>query len=427
MDWNRLEQDRAARRFAVTLLAASVCALVLGGCNASPDSAFERTDTTSQGVVTATGVDFSLDKPPGSSIHAAGYSFAVRYLSGYNPKDITRTEATALWAAGVDVVSNWELCGGDPGCGGASTVSGFATGASDARAAEAEAAAVGAPPGRPIYFSIDFDTQYTTPDPMPGVSAYFDGVASVIGLSRTGAYGSQHTLKYLFDTGKITWGWQTAAWLYGGGWDSRAQVRQVAFNVSVGSYSQCCDEDEAQAADFGQWHAASGPVTPQCVNDPGTGNNCGNESVISDGNADTLYHCAGYGPATVVEVCANGCVHEPPGIDDTCAPGGAADAGGEDARSVADSGPPAPGPEGGGGMADLDGGSAVEGGPDGRAGQAATGGSEGCAVTRARGAGGLPRTGAAAAIALAAAVARRRRRARTGARPEQRASRAARC
>jgi hypothetical protein len=60
------------------------------------------------------------------------------------------------------------------------------------------------------------------------------------------------------------------------------------------------------------------PPPVLCVNNPGVGNNCGDESVISGGNANTLYHCNGAGPATVVETCSAGCVHRPPGIDDVC-------------------------------------------------------------------------------------------------------------
>ncbi len=58
--------------------------------------------------------------------------------------------------------------------------------------------------------------------------------------------------------------------------------------------------------------------SPLCINDPGVGNNCGDESVISGGSASTLYHCNGYGPATVVQVCSSGCQHNPPGVDDAC-------------------------------------------------------------------------------------------------------------
>ena len=62
----------------------------------------------------------------------------------------------------------------------------------------------------------------------------------------------------------------------------------------------------------------SGGGGPSCVNDPGVGDDCGNESVISGGSATTLYHCNGPGAATVVASCTQGCVHEPPGTDDAC-------------------------------------------------------------------------------------------------------------
>lgn len=74
-------------------------------------------------------------------------------------------------------------------------------------------------------------------------------------------------------------------------------------------------EGAADAADAGADHAAA---DAQCVDNPGTGNNCGNEQVISGGDPDTLYHCNGPGPATVVQVCPAGCIDEPPGVDDFC-------------------------------------------------------------------------------------------------------------
>jgi hypothetical protein len=57
---------------------------------------------------------------------------------------------------------------------------------------------------------------------------------------------------------------------------------------------------------------------PQCVNDPGVGDNCGDEHVISGGDMSTLYHCNGPGPATVITHCAYGCQDEPAGVNDKC-------------------------------------------------------------------------------------------------------------
>ena len=110
------------------------------------------------------------------------------------------------------------------------------------------------PDGRPIYFSIDFDAQ---PSQQSAINAYFDGVASVLGRDRTGAYGGYGPISRLFDDGKIKWGWQTYAWS-DGQWDARAQLRQFLNGIGPGGGE---DEDRSTVADFGQW-GPNAPTTP---------------------------------------------------------------------------------------------------------------------------------------------------------------------
>jgi len=189
------------------------------------------------------GVDFSWDRPSPQGLRDAGYTFAVRYLSDNTTgKNLTGPEASALIAAGLAVVVNWES-------GASDALEGKGRGASDAAEAVRQAAEVGAPVDRPIYFAVDFDA---TADQQPAIDAYFDGVASVIGVARTGAYAGFGPLQRLFDAGKIAYGWQTYAWS-GGRWDLRAQLRQVRNSVVIAGGE--CDLDEAWADDFGQWGA----------------------------------------------------------------------------------------------------------------------------------------------------------------------------
>jgi hypothetical protein len=103
------------------------------------------------------------------------------------------------------------------------------------------------PGDRPIYFSVDFDA---TPGQQAAIDSYFDGVASVLGVDRVGAYGGYYVIQRLLDHSKIRWGWQTYAWS-GGQWDARAQLRQIQNGVTVAGAD--CDIDQAMAADFGQW------------------------------------------------------------------------------------------------------------------------------------------------------------------------------
>lgn len=85
---------------------------------------------------------------------------------------------------------------------------------------------------------------------MAAILDYFWGVASVIGLERTGAYGGYECIKGLFDAKAITWGWQTYAWS-GGAWDARAHIQQYENGVNLDGHA--VDYDRSMVVDFGQW------------------------------------------------------------------------------------------------------------------------------------------------------------------------------
>ncbi|NUT18687.1 MAG: DUF1906 domain-containing protein [Hamadaea sp.] len=192
-------------------------------------------------AATRQGIDYSWGRPDPSAIAAAGYSFVCRYVSwSTTGKNLTRSEADALRAAGLDIVVNWEYSANE-------ALNGYSAGLENAKEAQRQAIACGMPADRPIYFSVDFDA---TEAQQSAINSYFDGVASVLGRSRTGAYGGYYVIDRLFDAGKITWGWQTYAWS-GGSWDSRAQLRQVQNGITVDGAD--CDRNEARSTDFGQW------------------------------------------------------------------------------------------------------------------------------------------------------------------------------
>ncbi len=198
-----------------------------------------------QAAVLRRGIDYSWGRPLPSVIASLDFTFVCRYLSwNTTGKNLTRSEADSLRAAGLDIVSNWEYTTTE-------ALGGYAEGVSNAREAHRQAVACGMPPSRPIYFSVDFDAQ---PSHQATVNAYFDGIASVIGRDRTGAYGGFYLLDRLFDASKITWGWQTFAWS-GGNWDARAELRQVENNITVDG--EDCDRNEAHFVDFGQWGGPS--------------------------------------------------------------------------------------------------------------------------------------------------------------------------
>jgi MYXO-CTERM domain-containing protein len=205
----------------------------------------ESVATSSAASTSISGCDYSFARPSPSSLVSMGYKFVCRYLSG-DPgggKDLTASEQSSLEAAGIDIVLNWETSGTD-------AENGYDAGVSDATAAKAEAESLGQPSDRPIYFSIDFDAESSD---APAINEYFQGVASVLGLARTGVYGGYYIVNELFGAGLVTWAWQTYAWS-NGAWDSRAQLRQVQNGVD----NDELDADTAVAADYGQY----GPGSP---------------------------------------------------------------------------------------------------------------------------------------------------------------------
>lgn len=194
-------------------------------------------------AATRLGLDFNTYPDPSpSTISADGYTFVCQYLAG--PGALTRSSALAFIDAGIDVVCNWEMAQYSP-------KNGYSQGVSDAQQALRAATAAGMPAARPIYFSLDWDVQSGD---LPAIEAYFDGIASVIGRDRTGAYGGYYAIQQLFNNSKISWGWQTYAWS-GGSWDSRAQLRQTQNDIQVGGTA--VDKDQAVADDFGQWGVSS--------------------------------------------------------------------------------------------------------------------------------------------------------------------------
>ena len=191
----------------------------------------------------AEGID-CITSPPVAALKAAGKTFVCRYLSEVNPateaKILTFAEAKTLGAGGISIVSNYEWTG-------QTALGGTSAGVSDAQIAKAQHAAAGGQADRPIYFSVDF---VPTAAQMAAVADYFRGVASVIGLPRTGAYGSFQVIQSLLNQKLIAWGWQTYAWS-SGLWDSRAQIQQYQNSMTIDGVS--VDFDRSTVADFGQW------------------------------------------------------------------------------------------------------------------------------------------------------------------------------
>ena len=190
----------------------------------------------------------SIDALKAARIDGNPVTFVCRYVgyfSGYNLNEIatpqgkvlTPGEARANSLAGIATVSNFEWYAGR-------SIESAASGEWDAHTANTIHLGCGGPPTRPIYFSVDADVQGAQ------TANYFKGVASVLGLARTGAYGSYKVLQYLFDQRLIAWGWQTYAWS-GGAWEPRAHIQQYLNGQQLSGHS--VDYNRSMRNDFGQW------------------------------------------------------------------------------------------------------------------------------------------------------------------------------
>jgi hypothetical protein len=189
--------------------------------------------------LTILGVDYAWGRPQPALIAAAGYRFALRYLSNDSGKNLSESEAKALLAAGLDIGVVWETTANR-------ALSGAAGGTADGTRAKAQADICGAPPGSAIYFAVDFDAQ---PNHMPTIDAYAAAFAAAIAPHPAGVYGGLAVCNRLT---RLTYRWQTAAWSHG--WRSPGvclyqRIGQALID-GVG-----CDVNE-QLAPFGGWLAA---------------------------------------------------------------------------------------------------------------------------------------------------------------------------
>lgn len=204
--------------------------------------------------MTIFGVDYSSGRPSSTALESAGVKFVARYIgstvhgTGRSSKWLTAAEAKAHHDAGRAVVVVFETTA-------QRAESGHSAGIADAHTAVAELAYCGLPADLPVYFAVDYDTTVG-----PNVTGYFQGVASVLGLARTGAYAGYKVIKALLDKKLIAWAWQTYAWS-GGKWDDRAHLQQYSNNHTIGGAS--VDYDRAMKTNYGQWSPAGPPPAPQ--------------------------------------------------------------------------------------------------------------------------------------------------------------------
>lgn len=187
------------------------------------------------------GIDWAFGEISPQVMLANGKTFACRYLSHDNAKNLSPSEAVRYSRAGIDLVVVWE----DRGEGARS---GYPKGQSDANTALAKARLLGKPHDAPIFFAVDFDAAG------PEIESYFRGVASILG-DCAGIYAGLDAVEYILDRKIVSWAWQTYAWS-DHHWDKRAHLKQVLISLTGAELVMDgvhVDYNKSTVINFGQW------------------------------------------------------------------------------------------------------------------------------------------------------------------------------
>jgi peptidoglycan hydrolase-like protein with peptidoglycan-binding domain len=192
----------------------------------------------------AEGLDFSWGRPGAAAIKAAGRSFVCRYLgpARFGGKGMTAAEMNDYLNNGIAVVLNFESSG--------TNTTSFANGAADATFAQAQAVLLGHPDAV-IYFSNDKQD-------ITGLVDYMHGVASVIGLDRTGLYAGLAGIQAVQAAGAARWFWQTYAWS-GGKVAPGVHIYQYRNGQTINGAS--VDFDRSLQDNFGQIGGGAQPAS----------------------------------------------------------------------------------------------------------------------------------------------------------------------
>ncbi|MFC5528460.1 glycoside hydrolase domain-containing protein [Cohnella yongneupensis] len=159
--------------------------------------------------VTLFGVDCAqpLNATKAKAVAGQGAKFVARYLvpEEYKWKRLTLSEAQAIAAAGMQIVSAFETKANRP-------EGGALAGTEDGSKAYKEAIAIGQPVGTAIYFAVDYDTG---PKDYDTIEAYLRAAAMAIPGYEVGAYGEYEIIEEMAKRGAAKHFWQTYAWSAG--------------------------------------------------------------------------------------------------------------------------------------------------------------------------------------------------------------------
>jgi hypothetical protein len=147
----------------------------------------------------ATWADYSGGYPGGAALRAAGIAGVIRYVGlGSSSKRITRAEYLDLVANGIEVRLVAEL-------GTHDAEGGYAAGVANARAALADARALGIPDTVGIAAACD---EHLTSAQVPTAVQYAHGFADVLGTDRAGAYGFAEFVDAVHAADIVGWWWK---------------------------------------------------------------------------------------------------------------------------------------------------------------------------------------------------------------------------
>lgn len=205
--------------------------------------------------------DYAWARPSPAAIKAAGFVAVCRYLShDTTGKTLTGPELSALHAAGLGVVLNFEDAAGR-------AQGGFSAGQADAQFANQLAASLGAPSDVAIYYSVDTDPG----SPLSAtITAYIHGLVAVP-QRPVGIYGGAGLVQWALNAG-VRYGWTANASSWNHGIAPAGHLHQLYSHPAntpliAGTAPDQYDTSEILVPAFGAWGGASQGDTLMALTD----------------------------------------------------------------------------------------------------------------------------------------------------------------
>jgi len=231
--------------------------------NLGPSTGTGKSATVPSGGTEVVAIGTGSSGKTDTSAHdrKAGYKFRFYYCDARPEMNPTAATIKAYTASGNGVCLFYEGGGYRPGtpksersgnqCRTRALTGGYEGGQNDAAIAYTQAAGIGMPLGRPIFFTVDTDPGPVGSARMKKIIEYFNGAADWAHAHgyTVGCYGGSYLLKTLYDRKVIDFGEETTAWCRGFH-EHRSQIRQEG----PGPYA-------AYAQDYGQWRWQEAPTS----------------------------------------------------------------------------------------------------------------------------------------------------------------------